>query len=98
MSQIAVLDDSRALTEDGEASYYGLPLGAWLKIGIVSVLMVATFRFNLLRLWLKTNPINGEPNWRHAVCVPLISLYYLYVNRDDLLATRVRTAWSGLGI
>src|SRR5438270_6140734 len=81
-----------------EAVYYGLTATAWLKIAIVSVLMAAIFRFNLVRLWLKTNPFNGEPNWRHAICIPLIGLYYLYVNRDDLLATPMRTAWSGLGI
>lgn len=75
---------------------WGLPVTAWVKIGIVTVLMAATFRFNLVRLWFKTNPFNGEPNWRHAVCVPLIGLYYLYVHRDDLLAARVRHVWSGL--
>jgi exosortase len=105
MSQNAALEIHSPLTspmgargENAEGVYYGLPLGAWLKIGIVALLMIATFRFNLLRLWLKTNPVNGEPNWRHAVCVPLISLYYLYFNREDLLKATVRHSWSGLGI
>jgi exosortase len=102
MTQEATLDYRTPLTAaaepEQEATYYGLTLSAWLKIGIVSVLMIATFRFNLLRLWLKTNPFSGEPNWRHAVCVPLIGLYYLYVHRDDLLKIPVQTAWSGLGI
>ncbi len=34
---------------------------------------------------MKTNPFNGEPNWSHAVCVPVIGLYYLFVHREDLL-------------
>jgi exosortase len=83
---------------ESEPRYYGLSATAWLKVAIVSILMVATFRFNLVRLWLKTNPFTGEPNWRHAICIPLIGIYYLYVNRDDLLATPASTAWSGLGI
>ncbi len=95
MSQNAVLNFRR---DGGEETFYGLDLAAWLKIAIVTALMIATFRFNLLRLWLKTNPYSGEPNWRHAVCVPLISLYFLYVNRDDLLKAPVRNSWTGLGI
>src|SRR6266849_4925368 len=83
---------------ESEPVYYGLTATAWLKVAIVSVLVIATFWHNLVRLWLKTNPINGEPNWRHSVLIPLIGLYYLYVNREDLLKTPVRTAWSGLGI
>jgi len=46
--------------------YYGLTLVAWLKIGVIAILMIALYRFNLTRLWLKTNPINGEGNWEHA--------------------------------
>ncbi len=83
---------------ESEPVYFGLTATAWLKIAIVSGLMIATFWHNLVRLWLKTNPFSGEPNWRHSVLIPLIGLYYLYVNRDDLIATPVRTAWSGLGI
>jgi exosortase len=70
----------------------------WFKVISVSVLMIATFRFNLVRLWLKTNPFTGELNWRHSVCVPIIGLYYLYVNRDDLRRAKTHVAWSGLGI
>lgn len=40
---------------------------------------------NLRRLWDKTNPIYGEANWGHAICIPIIGLYYLYVNREKLV-------------
>ncbi len=69
-----------------EPTYRGLPLSAWVKVGTVSVLMAAMFRFNLARLWNKTNPFYGQPNWGHAVIVPIVGLYYLYVNRRDLLS------------
>ena len=68
----------------------GLSASAWLKILIVSGLLVALFRFNLARLWLKTNPISGEPNWGHTPIIPVIGLYYLFLNRDRLLAATVK--------
>jgi exosortase len=64
----------------------GLSALAWLQIVTVGVLMCALFRFNLARLWGKTNPINGQdPNWQHSVFVPLIGIYYLYIHRAELL-------------
>src|SRR6184192_3690431 len=57
MSDIAELDRSEL---EPVERFYGLSAAAWLKIGIVSVLMLALFRFNLARLWLKTNPVTGE--------------------------------------
>ncbi len=85
------LSFSNPLADDrDEIKYWGLSSAAWIKIGIVSVLMIALFRFNLLRLWIKTNPFYGEANWGHAFCVPLIGLYYLYLNRETILHTEAR--------
>jgi exosortase len=72
---------------------------AWFQIVTVAVLMCALFRFNLARLWGKTNPFNGQDsNWQHSIFVPLIGLYYLYIHRDELLKARVRMAWAALPI
>ncbi len=57
--------------------------------------MAATFRFSLLRLILKTNPISGEANWGHSFCVPVIGLYYLYLNREELLGAPVKAVRPG---
>jgi len=74
----------------------GLPLSAWMQIGIVGALFCATFWSNLWRLWLKTNPINGaDVNWQHAIIIPLVGLYYLYANREPLLAAPRRPGWFG---
>src|SRR3954464_6771497 len=63
-----------------------MTLTAWVQIVLVAVLMVALFRFNLVRLWGKTNPINGQDsNWQHAIFVPLIGIYYLYIHREKLM-------------
>ncbi|MGH7178170.1 MAG: exosortase/archaeosortase family protein, partial [Tepidisphaeraceae bacterium] len=72
-----------------EPLYLGLRLRSWLKIGTLGTLMAVLFWPNLRRLFLKTNPFTGEPNWGHAVCIPVIGLYYLYVNRDELLSKPV---------
>ena len=74
----------------GEPLYWGLTATAWVKAAIVAALMAALFRFNLYRLWLKTAPGIGEPNWQHAIFVPLAGLYYLFVNREELLRAKVR--------
>jgi exosortase len=79
-----------------EPLYAGLRRETWLKIGTVAGLFIALFWPNLRRLWDKTNPFYGEPNWGHAVCVPIIGLYYLYANRDELLRQTVRVRWEGL--
>jgi len=70
---------------DNEPVYAGLRLSTWLKVGFIAVVFCALFWPNLRRLWDKTNPFYGEANWGHAICVPLIGLYYLYVNREELL-------------
>ena len=38
----------------------------------------------------------AKPNWGHAVCIPIVGLYYLYINRDELLKQPARPAWTGL--
>jgi exosortase len=52
---------------------------------VIAGLFAAVFWPNLRRLWLKTNPFTGEANWSHAVVVPIIGLYYLFVHREDLV-------------
>jgi exosortase len=106
-----ILDRPRLAPPTGgqEPVYWGLTPAAWLKVMIAGALLVALFRFNLARLWSKTNPFTGDANWGHAPIVPLIGLYYLYLNRDALLAapvkpilferlTRVRLAVTGAAI
>jgi exosortase len=60
---------------------------AWIKTAIVGGGLIALYWRNLDRLWDKTNPISGDPNWYHAICVPLIGIYYLFLHRDVLAAT-----------
>src|SRR3954469_24717349 len=64
---------------DSPRTYYGLSSDAWMRIGVLALLMIGLFWPNLRRLWLKTNPISGEANWGHAFFVPLIGMYYLYL-------------------
>lgn len=76
--------------------FAGLSRTAWAKIGLITVLMALAFWPNLRRLWLKTNPFYGEPNWGHAIIVPIVGLYYLYTNREQLLKAQIKTSWWGL--
>jgi exosortase len=75
--------------------YAGLTVNAWVQAGIIVVLFGALFWPNLRRLWLKTNPFWGDPNWQHACFVPLIGLYYLYVNRESLAKAKIQPLLGG---
>jgi exosortase len=68
------------------ARTWGLTPATWIKIAVITALFAALFWPNLRRLWDKTNPFYGEANWGHAVVVPIVGLYYLYVNRERLLS------------
>lgn len=84
---------------DPDPLYLGLALSTWVRIATIATLFSLLFWPNLRRIWEKTNPFNGvDPNWAHAMFIPLVGIYYLYVNREKLLATRVQIAWEGLAI
>ena len=72
--------------------YYGLSGRAWARIGVIALLMVGLFWPILLETLRKTNPFREHQNWGHAVFVPLIGLYYLYLNREALLAASAEPA------
>ncbi|MBV8782323.1 MAG: hypothetical protein JO353_13080, partial [Phycisphaerae bacterium] len=78
-----------------EVHYWGLTRSAWTQIGTLAVLIAAVFWHNLIRLWEKTNPINGEANWQHSFCVPLIGLYFLYLNREELFSAKIEPLLPG---
>ncbi len=74
----------------------GLGLSIWIKILLLTVLMVWLFYVpSLRRLWQKTNPFTGEPNWGHAVVIPVVGLYYLYLNRDELFRAKIQPLLAG---
>src|SRR2546423_2663035 len=83
--------DSSAL----EQEYYGLSLEAWVKIAILVPLFAAVYWIVLRWLWDKTNPIWGEANWGHAIFIPAAGLYYLFINREEMLAEPVRPLLIG---
>lgn len=70
--------------------WLGLPVRAWLMAGFLTLAFGALYWTSLIRLWLKTNPYDGSAEWAHAVFVPVVGLYYLFLNLDDLLKAKVR--------
>jgi exosortase len=72
-----------------------LPLGFWVATPLVLLAFVAIYYPNLYRLWWKTNPINGQTEWVHALFVPVIGIFYLFLNRDALLTAPVKPLLAG---
>lgn len=70
--------------------WLGLSVRAWWMAGLLLVAYVGLYHESLQRLWIKTNPIDGSAEWAHAMFVPVIGLYYLYLNLDELKRARVR--------
>jgi exosortase len=68
----------------------------WAHLAVLAAAFGALFWINLARLWQWTNPSSGDPNWGHALFIPLISLAYLLDHRDRLKQTPVRPALGGL--
>jgi exosortase len=85
-------------SDDSGKLYYGLTLDTWFQAGTLGALFIAAYWVVLRWLWDKTNPVYGEANWGHGICIPIVGLYYLYINRDDLLKRKIRPTWMGLGI
>jgi len=81
-----------------EPVWGGFALSSWVKFLSLSALFVLLFWPNLWRLWGKTYPFGGEAEWQHAMFIPVIGVYYLYANREQLLAARVRPGWLGAPI
>jgi exosortase len=70
----------------------------WAHLLVLAAAFGALFWINLERLWQSTNPSSGDPNWGHALFIPLISLAYLLEHRERLRQTPARPALAGLGV
>lgn len=70
--------------------WLGLPVRAWWMAGLLLACFVGLYHQSLTRLWIKTNPIDGSAEWAHAMFVPVIGLYYLYLNLDQLKRARAK--------
>lgn len=91
------------------ASFLGFSVSTWIKVGVLTILFGWLYWDNLVRLWAKTNFFTGDRNWFHAMTIPLVGLYYLFLRRDELTAspvtpvigdrfTRSRFTSAGIGI
>lgn len=68
----------------------------WIHLLVLAAAFGSLFWINLHRLWQLTNPSSGDPNWGHAIFIPLISLVYLLEHRDRLRQTPARPSLTGI--
>lgn len=72
-----------------------LKRAAWVWFGVFSAAFVGLHLEFFRRTWIIATTDN---NWSHALIVPVISAYYIYQNRKQLLAHTPRLCWLGLPI
>lgn len=68
----------------------------WIHLLLLAAAFVWLFWVNLQRLWQWTNPSSGDPNWGHAIFIPLISLVYLLEHHDRVRQTPTRPSLTGI--
>jgi exosortase len=91
-SHLAVAGKTRSsmpITKEPSRNRAMLSQTAWVQIVAIAICLIVTFWPNFRRLWGKTNPFDGEANWGHAIFIPIIGLYYLYLNREELLKAKL---------
>lgn len=78
----------------------------WVQIGVLGALFVAVFWSSLYRAYgfkfVSGAGFKGvgyawaDPDWSHALIIPLISIYFIYQHREELLKAVPKTNWFGL--
>ncbi len=82
------------LTNAGEARPLITQRG-WVWIAVLTVLFVLLHRNFLYRALLISL---DDPDWSHALLIPVIGLYYLFQHRGRLMQLRSEISWWGLPI
>ena len=83
-------DNNGGSSEKLPTGWLGVPLRAWWMATLLTITFSALYWTSLIRLWRKTNPISGTSEWAHAIFVPIVGLYYLFLNLDDLVRAPVK--------
>lgn len=93
---VTTLPNPSSLAWASQPGWLGVSRLGWTKALILTILGVWLFYVPCLhRLWSKTNPFYGDANWGHSVLIPIVGLYYLYLNRDELAKATVKPLLIG---
>ncbi|MBC23545.1 MAG: hypothetical protein CMJ32_06465 [Phycisphaerae bacterium] len=84
--------DSKASRSVGSADRTVL----WMSIGSLLILVTYVLIFwDFLQRQVRF-AFQNPADWGHTLVIPLIALYFVYLNRDQILERPFRTSWSGL--
>jgi exosortase len=94
-----------------QTSHALMPPAAWVWVAVLGGLFVTLFRDWIIRmLRIATNARGSSytevigsmfgqswnPDWSHALVIPFISLYYIHLHRNELVASRADQRWRPL--
>ncbi len=80
----------RADNADLPRGWLGVPVRVWVILGCMVAAFIGLYWTSLERLWKHTNPINGTKEWAHAIFVPVVGIYYLFIHLDELMKAKVK--------
>jgi exosortase len=96
MTELTALHHSRQEVEAAawpDPRWRDLGRGHWLRIGLVALLFLLLFRYELVRM---VTQWRTHPSWSHGFLIPVFSLYFVHQQRHRILSSRYRTRMSGL--
>ncbi len=64
-------------------------------IGLIALLFVVTFYAPIRELY---RDWSIDPNYSHGFLIPVVSMYFLWLQRHDLTRNQTGMAWPGIGI
>jgi len=81
--------------ETGQAEIGWLDIGVhnWIKMGIIGGLFFLLFNheiMSIVRQWVR------DPSWSHGFLIPVFSLYFINLHRNEILKVRARPNYLGL--
>lgn len=75
--------------------YLGVRLASWIQLAVLAVAFVVFHRDYLLYMY---SVARTNQDWSHAFVVPLISLYFVYLNWDHILEAARNSSVNMLGM
>jgi len=67
-------------------------------VGIAIIGLIAAFAYKTTLIWMYERFMGADSYYSHGFLVPLISLYFIYLHKEELTKVEIQNSFSGLAI